>query len=85
MIAASALILGCSENSQPVEGKQYEQLPANLSTFRLPQVTEVFSLNCGHCLHMENEIPAIEKLTGQSIGKVHVTFNESAKIGEKTY
>ena len=85
MIAASALILGCSENSQPVEGKQYEQLPANLSTFRLPQVTEVFSLNCGHCRHMENEIPEIEKLTGQSIGKVHVTFNESAQIGAMIY
>ncbi|KLN63714.1 MULTISPECIES: thiol:disulfide interchange protein DsbA/DsbL [Vibrio] len=85
IIVVAALIVGCSDNSQPVEGKQYQQLPTNLSTFKLPQVTEVFSLNCGHCRQMENEIPEIEKLTGQSIGKVHVTFNESAQIGAMIY
>ncbi|MCZ4292490.1 thiol:disulfide interchange protein DsbA/DsbL [Vibrio sinaloensis] len=84
-IALSALLVGCSENSGPVEGKQYEQLPVNLATFRLPPVTEVFSLNCGHCRQMENEMPTIGKLTGQSIGKVHVTFNESAQIGAMIY
>jgi len=84
-IAVAALIVGCSDNAQPVAGKQYQKLPVNLSTFKLPQVTEVFSLNCGHCRQMENEIPEIEKLTGQSIGKVHVTFNESAQIGAMIY
>jgi hypothetical protein len=34
---------------------------------------------------MEDEMPTIEKLTGQSIGKVHVTFNESAQIGAMIY
>ncbi|NOH81727.1 thioredoxin domain-containing protein [Vibrio sp. RE86] len=85
IVAFSTLLVGCSESTSPVEGTHYEQLPANLSTFRLPVVTEVFSLNCGHCRTMENEIPKIEKLTGESIGKVHVTFNESAQIGAMIY
>lgn len=84
-VALSALLVGCSESSTPQEGTHYKQLPANLATFRLPLVTEVFSLNCGHCRKMESEIPKIEELTGQSIGKVHVTFNESAQIGAMIY
>ena len=36
-------LLGCSDNSTPVEGEQYQLLPANLSTYRLAPVTEVFS------------------------------------------
>lgn len=85
LILASALIVGCSENAQPIEGKQYHQLPADLSGLNLSPVTEVFSLNCGHCRIMENEIPEIEKLVGQKIGKAHVTFNESAQIGAMIY
>lgn len=85
LVAALSVISGCSDNSQPQEGEQYQQLPVNLATFRLPQVTEVFSLNCGHCRQMEDELANIEKLTGQSIGKVHVTFNKSAQIGAMIY
>ncbi|KGY11660.1 thiol-disulfide isomerase and thioredoxin [Vibrio tubiashii] len=85
LILVSALIVGCSDDSQPTQGKQYQQLPADLSKLNLSPVTEVFSLNCGHCRSMENEIPQIEKLTGQNIGKAHVTFNESAQIGAMIY
>ncbi|EED25753.1 thiol:disulfide interchange protein DsbA/DsbL, partial [Vibrio sp. 16] len=52
---------------------------------RLPQVTEVFSLNCGHCRKMEAVLPQLEELTQQSIGKIHVTFNESAQIAAMIY
>ncbi|EGU47774.1 putative disulfide oxidoreductase [Vibrio ichthyoenteri ATCC 700023] len=85
LLGASAVLAGCSDNSVPVEGQQYSKLPANLSTFRIPQVTEVFSLNCGHCGKMEAEIPKLESLIDQSIGKIHVTFNESAQIGAMIY
>lgn len=85
IMAVSTVLVGCSDSNVPKEGEQYQKLAANLSTFRLPQVTEVFSLNCGHCRQMENELPKIEELTGKKIGKVHVTFNESAQIGAMIY
>lgn len=85
LVGVSALLAGCSESTTPVEGEQYTQLPANLSVYRLPQVTEVFSLNCGHCKKMESQLPKLEKLIDQSVGKVHVTFNESAQIGAMIY
>ncbi|MDA0148390.1 thiol:disulfide interchange protein DsbA/DsbL [Vibrio sp. LaRot3] len=84
-LGASIVLAGCSDNSTPVEGKQYQALPANLSTYRLPQVTEVFSLTCGHCRQMEGELGKIEQLTNQKIGKLHVTFNESAQISAMIY
>ncbi len=84
-ISLAALLVGCSDNNVPQEGQQFQQLPANLATYRLPQVTEVFSLNCGHCRKMEEVIPQLEELTNQSIGKVHVTFNESAQVGAMIY
>lgn len=84
-ISITTLLVGCSDSNVPQEGKQYQQLPVNLATFRLPQVTEVFSLNCGHCRKMEAAIPQLEDLTKQSIGKIHVTFNESAQIGAMIY
>ncbi|GAB2650954.1 thiol:disulfide interchange protein DsbA/DsbL [Vibrio panuliri] len=85
LLGMSTLLVGCSENSTPVEGKQYKALPTNLSVYRLPQVTEVFSLNCGHCKQMESQLPKLEKLINQSVGKVHVTFNEGAQIGAMIY
>ncbi|OLQ84844.1 thiol-disulfide isomerase [Vibrio ponticus] len=85
LVAISTLMVGCSESSTPVEGKQYRTLSNNLATYRLPQVTEVFSLNCGHCKQMESQLPKLEKLIDQSVGKVHVTFNESAQIGAMIY
>ncbi|MFA0569286.1 MAG: thiol:disulfide interchange protein DsbA/DsbL [Vibrio gallaecicus] len=80
--AAFALLIlaGCSENSEPQEGTQFQKLPVELTEFNLAPITEVFSLNCGHCRTMENNIPEIESLTNQKVGKVHVTFNESAQI-----
>jgi len=78
-------LTGCSENSTPVEGEQYQQLPANLATYQLAPVTEVFSLTCSHCRKMESIIPELEKLTNEHFGKLHVTFNEGAKIGAMIY
>lgn len=79
------LLSGCSESTVPEEGKQFQQLPVNLSTYRIPQVTEVFSLTCGHCRQMETILPELESLTDQKIGKIHVTFNEGAQIGAMIY
>ena len=79
LIAVVALA-GCSESSEPQLGAQYEALPVALTEYDLAPVTEIFSLNCGHCRTMESAIPEIESLTNQKIGKVHVTFNESAQI-----
>lgn len=85
LIALSSILVACSESDVPKQGEHYQTLPANLATFRLPAVTEVFSLNCGHCRKMEDQLANIEKLTGQEIGKVHVTFNESAQIAAMIY
>lgn len=81
MTAFALLILaGCSESNEPQLGKQYQRVPVDLTEFGLAPVTEIFSLNCGHCRSMESSIPEIESLTNQKMGKVHVTFNESAQI-----
>ncbi|KOO04418.1 thiol:disulfide interchange protein DsbA/DsbL [Vibrio nereis] len=85
LVAFITILAGCSENSTPKEGEQYQKLTTNLSTYRLPPVTEVFSLNCGHCRKMEEVIPQLESLTNQSIGKVHVTFNQSAQVAAMIY
>lgn len=79
-LAAVLIIAGCSETDEPQKGVQYKALPTALTEFNLSPVTEIFSLNCGHCRKMESAIPEIESLTDQKIGKVHVTFNESAQI-----
>ena len=85
LVAFMTILAGCSENSTPKEGEQYQKLATNLATYRLPPVTEVFSLNCGHCRKMEEVIPQLESLTNQSIGKVHVTFNQSAQVAAMIY
>ncbi|MEZ8826883.1 thiol:disulfide interchange protein DsbA/DsbL [Vibrio amylolyticus] len=84
LLSITALV-GCSDNPSPTEGKQFVRLPADLSNFGLAPVTEVFSLTCGHCRKMESVIPELENATNQSIGKVHVTFNESAHIAAMIY
>ena len=84
-LAAVLVIAGCSETDEPQQGVQYEALPAALTEFNLSPITEIFSLNCGHCRQMESAIPEIESLTDQKIGKVHVTFNESAQISAMIY
>ncbi len=81
LIAAVAALSACdSGNSQPQQGKQYELLPVSLQEYQLEPVTEAFSLTCGHCRSMEEFIPKIESLTNQNVGKMHVTFNESAQV-----
>ena len=79
-LVATVALAGCSESNEPQPGVQYEALPVALTEYDLSPVTEIFSLNCGHCRTMESAIPEIESLTNQKIGKVHVTFNESAQI-----
>ncbi|MGR5219304.1 thioredoxin domain-containing protein [Vibrio parahaemolyticus] len=80
VLALALIVSACSDTDAPVEGKQYRILETNLSSYRLPQVTEVFSLGCGHCRNLEPMLPNIEELTDSKLGKVHVMFNESAQI-----
>lgn len=85
LVIASLLLLGCSENTVPQQGTQYQLLPADVSNYGVSPVTEIFSLSCGHCRKMESALPQIEALTSQKIGKLHVTFNESAQIAAMIY
>ncbi|AGH82176.1 lipoprotein [Psychromonas sp. CNPT3] len=78
-------ISACSETEIPVEGKQYQQLPKALNSEQFAPITEVFSLNCGHCRKMENIIPVLQKMLGQDIAKMHIVFNPSAKISAMFY
>jgi protein-disulfide isomerase len=80
VLIAVITLSACSESNEPIEGKQYKTLTVNLSTHKLPPVVEVFSLGCGHCRNLESVLPNIESLINDKIGKVHVTFNESAQI-----
>lgn len=75
----------CSDSSSPQLGKQYSELPTDLATLDLAPITEVFSLTCSHCRNMEAALPEIESLTNQQIGKVHVTFNQSAQVSAMLY
>jgi protein-disulfide isomerase len=78
--------MACTDTAQqPQKGKQYVELPNVLTQPSITPVTEVFSLNCGHCRTMEQMLPAIEQGIKQPISKVHVTFNESAQIGALIY
>ncbi|AUI88347.1 thiol-disulfide isomerase [Vibrio azureus] len=81
LLAAVLGLAACDNgNNQPQLGKQYQALPTPLTEYNLSPVTEVFSLNCGHCRKMEQFVPQIESLTEQNVKKVHVTFNESAQV-----
>lgn len=85
LVLASLLLLGCSENSVPQEGSQFQRLPNDVSRYDVAPLTEVFSLSCGHCRKMENFLPQIESLTSQKVDKLHVTFNENAQIAAMIY
>lgn len=86
LVFASLLLLtACSENPEPQLNTHYSQLPNDISDLVKQPVVEVFSLTCGHCLQMEKFIPEIEEGIGQPIGKVHVTFNESAQAAAMFY
>lgn len=78
-------IAGCSDSDTPKQGEQYQTLSTPLTQTNVKPVTEVFSLTCGHCRNMEASIPELEKLTGQDIGKVHVTFNDQAQVAALIY
>ncbi|GLT19841.1 hypothetical protein GCM10007938_36240 [Vibrio zhanjiangensis] len=80
-----SLLAACGQSNLPQEGKQFERLPTDLSAYQLPVVTEVFSLNCGHCANMEPAIPQLEAATNQTFGKVHVIFNQSAQVSAMIY
>lgn len=73
-------LTACNDTQQPKEGVQYQLLSNPLNQPTLAKVTEVFALTCGHCRTMENVIPQLEQQTGEKFGKLHVTFNESARI-----
>lgn len=79
------IISACSESNTPELGKHFSKLPSDLTEYNLSPITEVFSLTCGHCFKMEQNIPEIEKLTNQSVGKLHVTFNKSAQVSAMFY
>lgn len=97
LVCLSLFISACSEptteqiqvdskvESKPEAGKQYRSLDNDLSDLNLAPITEVFSLTCGHCRNMEKALPEIEALTEQKIGKVHVTFNQSAQVSAMLY
>lgn len=75
----------CSESNQPVEGKQFSRLPTVITSEFLAPVTEVFSLSCGHCRTMENFLPDIKQQIDTNIDKLHITFNDSAKVSALIY
>lgn len=79
------LTVACSDSDTPELGKQYSQLPADLSKLDLAPVTEIFSLTCGHCRNMETMLPAIESNIHQEVGKVHVTFNQNSQVAALIY
>ncbi|CAM4134969.1 thioredoxin domain-containing protein [Vibrio neonatus] len=85
LFASLVLLTACSENQTPELNKQYSELPNDISSLIQEPVVEVFSLTCGHCLQMEKFLPEIEQGIGQPIGKVHVTFNESAQAAAMFY
>ncbi|EHD2240095.1 thiol:disulfide interchange protein DsbA/DsbL [Vibrio vulnificus] len=80
LLLAALVLTACSDNNQPTEGVQYKTLAKSLTSYQLPEVTEVFALTCGHCRTMESVIPQLQKQTGKTFGKLHVTFNDSAQI-----
>ncbi|WP_117233920.1 thiol:disulfide interchange protein DsbA/DsbL [Vibrio maerlii] len=85
MAILTALVLaGCGDNT-PKEGTHYKKVPVDLSEYNMSPITEVFSLTCGHCRSMEKVIPELETLTGESIDKLHVTFNKNAHIAAMIY
>ncbi|WP_165366908.1 thiol:disulfide interchange protein DsbA/DsbL [Aliivibrio finisterrensis] len=83
---SSALFLtACGDTNEPKEGVQYEVLSTTLQNDSLAPVTEVFALSCGHCRNMENFLPVISQEAGTDIGKMHITFNQSAHVAAMFY
>lgn len=86
LILSSALFLtACNDENSPKEGTHYEVLSTPLTQDSVAPVTEVFALSCGHCRNMENFLPVISQEAGADIGKMHITFNQSAHIASMFY
>ncbi|RYU53011.1 thiol:disulfide interchange protein DsbA/DsbL [Aliivibrio finisterrensis] len=86
LVLSSALFLtACGDTNEPKEGVQYEVLSTTLQNDSLAPVTEVFALSCGHCRNMENFLPVISQEAGSDIGKMHITFNQSAHVAAMFY
>jgi len=91
LLAVAVFVSACGDTTTPATkdipqlGKHFTALENDLSAFDLSPITEVFSLTCGHCKNMEQHLPKIEQLTNQDVGKVHVTFNESAQVSAMFY
>ncbi|USD67959.1 thiol:disulfide interchange protein DsbA/DsbL [Vibrio sp. SCSIO 43136] len=85
LVLSSLALIGCSDTAEPKLGEQYKLLPTELKQNSITPVTEVFSLTCGHCRSMEKVIPQIEEGINKPIGKVHITFNESAQVAALIY
>lgn len=86
IVLSSALFLtACSDTMIPKEGKQYTSLPESLQDKMQPSVSEIFSLTCSHCQSMEKFLPQISEQAGTDIGKMHITFNQSADNAAQLY
>ena len=84
-LTATLLLSACGDPAIPQEGKQYVALPTQLEDKTLLPVMEVFSLTCSHCRKMESFIAQISQQAGADIGKIHVTFNQSARAAAIFY
>lgn len=91
LLAVTFFVSACGETTEPTAkdapqlGEHFTALKSDLSSFKLSPVTEFFALTCGHCKNMEKNLPKIEELTEQEVGKVHVSFSESAQISAMFY
>ena len=85
VLASACFLIACSDATTPEAGKQYITLPTILADKTLSPVSEVFSLTCGHCRKMENFLPQISEQAGADIGKMHITFNQSAQAAAVFY
>ncbi|MCP3698879.1 MAG: thiol:disulfide interchange protein DsbA/DsbL [Aliivibrio sp.] len=85
VLSSTLFLTACGDTNEPKEGVQYEVLSTTLQNDSLAPVTEVFALSCGHCRNMENFLPVISQEAGTDIGKMHITFNQSAHVAAMFY
>jgi len=82
---SALFLLACSEQTIPKEGEQYTTLTQPLDSQSVAPVSEIFSLTCGHCRNMEHFLEEISAEAGADMGKMHITFNESAQAAALIY
>ncbi|MFT6986279.1 MAG: protein-disulfide isomerase [Psychromonas sp.] len=82
---SALFLLACSDQTVPQEGQQYTAIAKPLEDKTLAPVSEVFSLTCGHCRNMEHFLGQISEEAGTDIGKMHITFNDSAQAAALIY